>query len=290
MITSETQKRRKKEKLIQKRIAEDSTLIGLHDVKLKAVEKIQINGRLDLQFKGTKADTRYEVELQLGKLDNDHVMRCVHYWNHERQKHPQYKHYAMIIAEKIPDHILETIKLFNVSITVAEIHIDETNNIIDHNIIYENVIEDEDLCVTNGNNKDDNDKPYYDMDYLKSAWSEKSLAALYKICKLTREVNKETGRNITKKYVGFTADDFYSFMFVESKEDSLIVKLVLDQSPETESIIREVGLKFEYVPHKNKPWYYKIPMNEEDINEKKKEIKELVEMAYEKLVNNNQCA
>lgn len=294
MTASETQKRRKKEKRIQKELEQKPELLGLGEMKLNAREKRQINGRLDLQFKGADSKTRYEVELQLGKLNNDHLLRCVHYWNHERRKCPQFKHYAVIVAEEIPEYMLEAIMLFKVPIIAIKISIDQSSGKIAAAKrldlpIYEWAIVESQKC------EEIEDITPFDIAYLETKLSEVSLRVLNEIYRLAREVNPETEMNITKNYVGFTDCNLYSYMFVRNKDNSLILELVLDESPDIKNKIQGAGLIFKnpgnpYTKHEKKRGHYDIQISIEDINEKEKEIRELIKMAYEKLVNNNQCA
>ena len=102
------------EKWIQEQIANDPTMLGLGDIVLKDKERIQPNaGRLDLLFQDSETNKRYEVELQLGKTDESHIIRTIEYWDIERKRYPQYEHCAVIIAEDITSRFLNVIQLFN---------------------------------------------------------------------------------------------------------------------------------------------------------------------------------
>lgn len=91
-----------KESWIQERIAEDPQILGLGNLILRDKERIQIGaGRLDLLLQDADLNKRYEVEIQLGKLDESHLIRTIEYWDIERNRYPQYDHYAVIIAEDI---------------------------------------------------------------------------------------------------------------------------------------------------------------------------------------------
>ena len=59
------------EKWVQKKIEEDTGILGLGDgLTLRQSEKIQQpGGRLDLLLQDDDSNTRYAVELQLGKTD-----------------------------------------------------------------------------------------------------------------------------------------------------------------------------------------------------------------------------
>ena len=64
---------------------------------------------------------RYEVEVQLGKSDEAHIIRTIEYWDIERKRYPQYDHTAVIVAEDITTRFLNVIALFNGSIPLVAI-------------------------------------------------------------------------------------------------------------------------------------------------------------------------
>ena len=110
------------ERWVQERIAEDPSILGLGDVILKDKERIQAGaGRLDLLLQEADSSCRYEVEIQLGKIDESHIIRTIEYWDIERKRYPQYEHTAVIIAEEITSRFLNVISLFNGTIPLMAI-------------------------------------------------------------------------------------------------------------------------------------------------------------------------
>src|SRR5690554_1749292 len=70
------------EKSIQEIIADDPSIIGLGDLVLKDKERIQPRaGRLDLLMQDPDSNRRYEIEIQLGKTDESHIIRTIEYWD-----------------------------------------------------------------------------------------------------------------------------------------------------------------------------------------------------------------
>ncbi len=70
------------ERWLQERIADDPALLGLGDLILKDKERSHPRaGRLDLLFQDADTNKRYEVEIQLGKTDESHVIRTIEYWD-----------------------------------------------------------------------------------------------------------------------------------------------------------------------------------------------------------------
>ncbi|WP_321538541.1 hypothetical protein [Flavobacterium piscinae] len=102
------------EKWLQARIEEDPSIIGLGDLEFRYSEKMMVGGgRLDTILYDPESNRRYEVEIQLGKTDESHIIRTLEYWDIERKRNPQYEHCAVIIAEDITSRFLNVISLFN---------------------------------------------------------------------------------------------------------------------------------------------------------------------------------
>ena len=63
------------ERWLQDRIGEDPALLGLGELVLKDKERPQPRaGRLDLLLQDAETNKRYEVEVQLGKTDEAHII------------------------------------------------------------------------------------------------------------------------------------------------------------------------------------------------------------------------
>ena len=102
------------ERWVQDRIADDPAMLGLGNVIVKDMErKQQRAGRLDLLLQDPDDNHRYEVEIQLGKTDESHIIRTIEYWDIERKHYPQYEHTAVIVAEDVKSRFLNVIGLFN---------------------------------------------------------------------------------------------------------------------------------------------------------------------------------
>ena len=68
------------EKWIQNQIGEDPEIMGLGDLILKDKERLQPSGgRLDLLMQDQETLKRCEIELQLGALDESHIIRTIEY-------------------------------------------------------------------------------------------------------------------------------------------------------------------------------------------------------------------
>ena len=71
----------------------------------------------------TIRDTRYTVEVQLGRLDESHLIRAIEYWDIERRRFPQYDHVAVVVAEDVTSRFLNVISLMNRTIPLIAIQL-----------------------------------------------------------------------------------------------------------------------------------------------------------------------
>jgi hypothetical protein len=75
---------------VQQQIANEPSILGLGDLILRDKERIQATaGRLDLLLQDPESLKRYEVEIQLGVVDESHIIRTIEYWDIERKRYPQ---------------------------------------------------------------------------------------------------------------------------------------------------------------------------------------------------------
>lgn len=90
------------ESWLQEVIVKNPEILGLGDLVLKDKERKQPRaGRLDILLQDADINKRYEVEIQLGKTDESHIISTIECWDIERKRYPQYEHCAVIVAEEI---------------------------------------------------------------------------------------------------------------------------------------------------------------------------------------------
>ena len=69
------------ERWVEDQLVKNPALLGLGEVEVRDRQRNQPKaGRLDLLLEDTETKKRYEVELQLGRSDESHVIRAVEYW------------------------------------------------------------------------------------------------------------------------------------------------------------------------------------------------------------------
>jgi hypothetical protein len=109
-----------RERMVQDLIAGDPSVLGLGRLELQSREKVQpTGGRIDIVLRDESGDTWYEVEIQLGKTDESHIVRTIEYWQCEKHRHPERDHIAVIVAEEITGRFFNVISLFNQNIPIV---------------------------------------------------------------------------------------------------------------------------------------------------------------------------
>lgn len=102
------------ERWLQEKLVAQPELLGLGDVVLRDKERMQPSGgRLDLLYADDADEIWYEVEVQLGAVDESHIIRTLEYWDIERLRYQNRQHIAVIVAEEITARFFNVISLFN---------------------------------------------------------------------------------------------------------------------------------------------------------------------------------
>lgn len=284
-----------KEKHIQGMIAKDPTMLGFNELTLIGWEvKYKSRGRLDLLFQSKDLITIYEVEIQLGQLDGSHLFRTVEYWLNERDDKRGHKHVAVLIVEGVTPRALEIINLCmkDVSIIILKMKASKNENGI-LELKFEQIPTECAIMDCDNNAIDHEYKKYpeivvCDREYYENNAPEALLKASDKIYDFLKEIDSAVKRNYTTKYMRFKKDKIRGFVFIEIEQDKLILlKLVLKKLAETETKIREADLNLkEYYQRKDKKCgEYIIRITEDDIKNKEKDLKELLQMTYDYNVN-----
>ncbi|MEA1981093.1 MAG: DUF5655 domain-containing protein [candidate division Zixibacteria bacterium] len=266
------------EKWIQEQIAEDPSILGIGELILKDKERRQPGaGRLDLLFQDTDIDRRYEVELQLGKTDESHIIRTIEYWDIERKRYPQYDHCAVIIAEDITSRFLNVISLFNgnipiIAIQMNAIKVDEKIGLIFTTVLDELIL---------GLDDDDATTEITDRNYWETKRSKKSTIKMVdEMFLMILEFAPEVQLKYNKYYIGLAKSgrpcNFVSF---KAKKGFVRLDIKLKQTNEISEMIEQTSLD---VMEYDKRWgAYRLRLNKEDITNNRDTIFKLMKMAHE---------
>lgn len=265
------------EKWLQARIEEDPSILGLGDLDFRYTEKVLVGGgRLDTILYDPEYKKRYEVEIQLGKTDESHIIRTIEYWDIERRKNPQYEHCAVIIAEDITSRFLNVISLFNgfiplIAIQVKAIKIDEKISLFFTKVLDESKFDllDEDISV------EATDKTYWENKATKN-----SLALTDKVMSLLSDITNEYTLKYNKHYIGLAknniANNFISFV---PRKNAVLLNIKLDKSEEIDELIQSSAL--DLLSYDNQWGQYRIRLKESDLETNHSVLKLLVMKAKE---------
>ncbi|MFH1191959.1 MAG: hypothetical protein V1655_00620 [bacterium] len=268
------------EKWIQEIIANDPSILGLGDLILKDKERIHPKaGRLDLLLQDSDSERRYEVEIQLGKVDESHIIRTIEYWDIEKKRYPQYDHCAVIIAEDITNRFLNVINIFNGSIPLIAIKMDTYKNGNDHWLTFTTVLNEVSLGLV----EEDEIKEATDRNYWEKRGTAKTVAIADELVAMINEFTSGYELKYNKFYVGLAKDGQPdNFVIFRPKKSNTTMEIRLEQTAETDKLIEYASL--DLMEYDNKWNRYRIRISKQDLTKNKELIVNLLKMAFGKTI------
>ena len=235
------------ERWIQNQIVEDPTLLGLgEDIIVKDEERHQPHaGRLDLLLQDTQ-NLRYEVEIQLGKVDESHIIRTIEYWDLEKKRYPQYDHCAVIIAEEITSRFLNVIQLFNghIPLIAIQMHAYQIDKYI--TLEFTTVLN---QIILGIDDEDEEIREVVDRSYWENKRGTKeTISVVDSILKLIHSLDELYELKYNKHYIGLTKNKMPN-NFVYMKPLKRFTWLTLPRIEENEQItewLDELGVDYQY--------------------------------------------
>ncbi|MDO8788528.1 MAG: hypothetical protein Q7J42_10710 [Sulfuritalea sp.] len=255
------------EKWVQDRISEDPTTLGLGDVIVRDKERVHTKaGRLDLLLQEVDSTRRYEVEIQLGKTDESHIIRTIEYWDIEKKKYPQYDHVAVIIAEEITSRFLNVISLFNGTVPLIAIQMNAVRHGEVVSLFFTTVLSE----VKRGLVDDDEgvheptDRPYWE-----SRGTKATVAMADELLDIVKTVKPNLELKYNKFYIGLAENGQpNNFVVFRPQKNAIRVDPRVDRSEIFEKKISEAGL--DVLDYDTKWGRYRIRLAQGDI--KKHEV------------------
>ncbi len=265
------------EKWVQDRIAEDPSLLGLGNLILRDKERIHANaGRLDLLLQDPDSTRRYEVEIQLGKTDETHIIRTIEYWDIERKRYPQYDHTAVIIAEDITSRFLNVISLFNGVIPLVAIQMQALKLDTQVMLVFTKVLDERRLGLID---EDEEIQDPTDRAYWEKASSKAMLALTDTLLEKVQKLNPDFALKYNKFYIGLVKNGSPSnFIIFRPKKDHVRIEVRLDQSDETQKRLDDSGLELMGYDSWGR---YRIRANKAQVEQHAAFLDELFNMAYD---------
>jgi len=266
------------EKWLQEQIVADPTILGLGDLVVRDVERIQPHaGRLDLLLEG-ESDTRYEVEIQLGTVDESHIIRTIEYWDLERRRYPQYDHIAVIIAEEITNRFFNVISLFNgfIPLIAIQLNLLEVNGCLTINST--KVLDNQTL----GTDEEDSPALSTDRSYWEKKSSKQMLAVVDDLFKLASLQQPDLELRYNKFYIGIRQSGVANnFILFKPRKKLVRLHLKIHESPEIDEILD--GTDIPMLDYNKRGGYYCIQLNGTEIEKYKDVILDLMARAYARL-------
>jgi hypothetical protein len=264
------------EKWVQELIASDPALLGLGDVQVKDVERAQPHrGRLDLLLYDALANTRYEVEIQLGATDESHIVRTIEYWETERRRWPQYDHVAVIVAEEITARFFNVISLFNGFIPIIAIQMSaiELGDVV--TLVFSTVLG----RMTLGVEEDEERDEPADRNYWLSQSSAETLAITDALLKLVQDDDPGVALKYNKHYIGLAhggvANNY--LVFRPRRRSHVVVEFRIDRSEDLDQRLEDAG--FDMLAYQSRYGQYRIQIGQDDLELRNDLLLELVHLA-----------
>jgi hypothetical protein len=265
------------ERWVQERIAEDPSILGLGDVILKDKERIQsAAGRLDLLLQEADGNGRFEVEVQLGKTDESHIIRTIEYWDLERKRYPQYEHTAVIVAEEITSRFLNVIGLFNGTIPLMAIQMSAVQLGDAVSLVFTTVLDQVRFGLVD---EDEEVHEVTDRTYWENRGSKATVAMADELLEVVRTLNPHLELKYNKFYIGLAKDGQpNNFVIFRPQKNAIRVEPRLQKTEATEAAVEAAGL--DVMDYDNKWGRYRIRLQTADVKKHADVLRQLLEASY----------
>ena len=265
------------ERWVQERIAEDPSILGLGDVILKDKERPQAGaGRLDLLLQEADSSRRYEVEIQLGKTDESHIIRTIEYWDIERKRYPQYEHTAVIVAEEITSRFLNVISLFNGTIPLMAIQMNAVQLGDTVSLAFTTVL---DQVLFGLVDEDEETQEPADRAYWENRGSKATVAMADELLALVQEFNPRLQLNYTKSYIGLAIDGRpNNFLLFFPKKDQIRIQPRMTKSTELEEAAEIAGV--DVMDYRARYALYRLRLQKGEVQKQADVLRKFLEASY----------
>lgn len=262
---------------VHDRIAEDPSLLGLGDIIVKDKERLQPRaGRLDLLLQEVEGNRRFEVEVQLGKTDESHIIRTIEYWDIERKRYPQYDHTAVIVAEEITSRFLNVIGLFNGVIPLVAIQMNAFQ-LGDHvSLVFTTVLDQLRLGLVD---EDEDVHETTDRAYWEKRGAKSTVAMVDELFEMIQTIDPTLELKYNKFYIGLAKQGQpKNFVIFRPQKNAMRFEVRLERTEATEKRIEENGL--DVMDYDTKWGRYRIRLSKGEVKKNAEVIRELFESAY----------
>ena len=264
------------EKWLQERIAENPKILGLGDLALRDKERPQPGaGRLDLLLQDPESLRRYEVEIQLGKTDESHIIRTIEYWDIERRRYPQYDHCAVIVAEDVTSRFLNVISLFNGFIPLIAIKLQAVRVGGKIGLIFTKVLDELPLGLLD---EDEVLQETSDRAHWVAKGSEKTVKLADQVLALVQRFAPGYDLKYNKHYIGLAEDGkANNFVTFKPQKTALRLELKIPRNDETSQRLEEAGI--ELLEYDRRYGRYMVRLSAEEVSQHEELLVDLMREA-----------
>ncbi len=251
------------EKWIQNLIADDPSILGLGDLILKDKERQQPRaGRLDLLLQDPDSNRRFEIEIQLGKTDESHIIRTIEYWDIERKRYPQYEHTAVIVAEDITSRFLNVISLFNGFIPLVAIQIKAIKVGDNISVVCSTVLDQ----MTLGLVDEEEIQEVTDRTYWEKRGTKHTVGMADKLLEIIKGFSPELELKYNKFYIGLAENGQpNNFAIFRPQKNAMRLEVRLQKDEDMEGKLNDAGL--DVMDYDNKWGRYRIRLTKGEIDQ-----------------------
>ena len=268
-----------REKWVQQRIADNPSILGIGDLVLKDKERSHPRaGRLDLLLQDSESTHRYEVEIQLGRTDESHIIRTIEYWDIERKRYPQYDHSAVIVAEDITARFLNVISLFNGHIPLIAIQMNALTFGDQISLVFTTVMDQLALGLVE---EDEEVQAVTDRNFWETERGTKQTVGMAdELFSLIKSLDPSLELKYNKFYIGLaTNGQPNNFVIFKPRKHGIGVDIKLPQSAEVDQLSEQAG--FDVSDYDKKWGTYRFRLGQEEIKKNTEVLKKIFKLAYD---------
>ena len=265
------------EKWLEDQIVENPSILKLGEVEVRGRQRIQPRaGRLDLLLEDAESRKRYEVELQLGKTDESHLIRTIEYWDIERKRYPQYEHCAVVVAEDITSRFLNIIGLFNGIIPLIAIQLQALRVDGGVALVFTKVLDELEFGLEESEGPEKVVRSRADWE---ARVPKNILQIVDSIYEAVKGLDRSYELNYKKYFIGLARSGIpNNFVHFRPKQKFVKFTFKLDQSDELEKKIESSGV--ELIGYEKKWREYTLRLAPNDYLPHKDFVAEIVKLAY----------
>jgi hypothetical protein len=263
---------------IESQIAAQPEILGLGD-DLVLVDRQRQQpgaGRLDLLLQDADQSKRWEVELQLGKTDESHIIRVLEYWDIERKRYPNYEHTAVIIAEDITSRFMNVISLFHGAIPLVAIKMEALEHNGEIGLHFTKVLE----PIVLGSDDEEGAQSATDRAYWEARGSKSTVHIADELAEITKSLGIPIELKYNKYYIGVTLNGApENFIIFRPKRTFTRFEPRLAPSDASRKRYEEAGLNL--MSYDQRWGRYRIELHSGDVAKHREVLTQIIKEAHE---------